>query len=124
MILSYGQQYYSFSSKQHIIAQRVSIERSRIKMAVGDDYELKVGISPSNAEIGELKVSSSNRKVATVDEYGVITAKRLGTATISVKLTGKNTVKCKVTVDTQHVYLVENQKATIKFAPEVKKKWK
>lgn len=47
--------------------------------------------------IGRLPFKSSNNKVATVNSKGVITAKKKGKVTITVK-SGKKTVKIKVTV--------------------------
>lgn len=46
---------------------------------------------------GKVKWSSSNKKVATVDAKGKVTAKKKGTAKISAKVGGK-TYKCKITV--------------------------
>lgn len=46
---------------------------------------------------GTVKWSSSNKKVATVDAKGKVTAKKKGTAKISAKVGGK-TYKCKITV--------------------------
>lgn len=46
---------------------------------------------------GKVKWSSSNKKVATVNSKGKVTAKKKGTAKISAKVGGK-TYKCKVTV--------------------------
>lgn len=46
---------------------------------------------------GKVKWSSSNKKVATVNSKGKVTAKKKGTAKISAKVGGK-TYKCKITV--------------------------
>lgn len=55
-------------------------------------YKLKV----KNAS-GKVKWSSNNKRVATVNKSGKITAKNKGTAVISAKA-GKRTLRCKVTV--------------------------
>lgn len=62
----------------------------------GKTYTLKAKRYPSNSE-EKLTYKSSNSKVATVNANGKITAKKKGTAIITVK-SGKKTVKCKVTV--------------------------
>ena len=46
---------------------------------------------------GKVKWSSSNKKVATVNSKGKVTAKKKGTAKISAKVNGK-TYRCKITV--------------------------
>lgn len=63
-------------------------------------YRLKV----KNAS-GKIKWKSSNKKVATVNKSGKITAKKKGRATITAK-TGKKTLRCRVTVK-------DNRKAKI-----------
>lgn len=62
----------------------------------GKKYTLKAKRSPSNSD-QKLTYKSSNKKVATVSSKGVITAKKKGTAVITVT-SGKVSVKCKVTV--------------------------
>lgn len=62
----------------------------------GKTYTLKPKLYPSGA-IAKITYTSSNKSVATVDSKGKITAKKKGTAVITVKA-GKFTAKCKVTV--------------------------
>ena len=62
----------------------------------GKTYTLKLQLYPSGA-IAKITYTSSNKSVATVDSKGKITAKKKGTAVITVKA-GKFTAKCKVTV--------------------------
>lgn len=62
----------------------------------GKTYTLKPQLYPSGA-IAKITYTSSNKSVTTVDSKGKITAKKKGTAVITVKA-GKFTAKCKVTV--------------------------
>lgn len=62
----------------------------------GASYTIKGKILPSGAS-GKLTYSSSNKKVAVVNQNGKITAKKKGTAKITVKI-GKIKKVCKVTV--------------------------
>lgn len=62
----------------------------------GKTYTLKPQLYPSGA-IAKITYTTSNKSIATVDSKGKITAKKKGTAVITVKA-GKFTVKCKVTV--------------------------
>ncbi|MGN0460111.1 MAG: leucine-rich repeat protein [Ruminococcus sp.] len=61
-------------------------------LKVKKSFTLKV-----TGKIGTAKFTSSNKKVATVSSSGKVTAKKKGTATISVKTNGV-TLKCKVKV--------------------------
>ena len=65
-------------------------------IANGKTYTLKPQLYPSGA-IAKITYTTSNKNVATVDSKGKITAKKKGTAVITVKA-GKFTAKCKVTV--------------------------
>ncbi len=67
-----------------------------VSVKKGKTYTLKPKFSPAGST-GTLKYTSSNKKVATVNAKGKITAKKKGTATITVQ-TGKIKVTCKVTV--------------------------
>lgn len=62
----------------------------------GKTYTLKPKLSPKGAE-SKITYTSSNKKVATVNNKGKITAKAKGTAVITVKA-GKITTTCKITV--------------------------
>lgn len=62
----------------------------------GKTYTLKPQLYPSGA-IAKITYTTSNKSISTVDSKGKITAKKKGTAVITVKA-GKFTAKCKVTV--------------------------
>jgi len=62
---------------------------SKLKLGVGEKYTLKY----KNATF-----KSSKRSIASVDNKGVISAKKVGAATITVKADGKKVATCKVTV--------------------------
>ena len=62
----------------------------------GKTSKLKPKLSPSNSD-DKISYSSSNKKVATVNSKGIITAKKKGKTIITVK-SGKKTVRCKIRV--------------------------
>ena len=62
----------------------------------GKSFTIKAKLTPSGAE-AKIKYSSSNKKIATVNGKGKVTAKKPGTATITVKA-GNVTKTCVVTV--------------------------
>ena len=62
----------------------------------GKSFTINPKLTPSGAE-AKITYSSSNKKVATVDAKGKVTAKKAGKANITVKA-GKVTRTCVVTV--------------------------
>ena len=76
----------------------VSLNKTSLTLDVGKSYTLTKTVSPSNA-VTSYTWSSSNTSVATVDKNGKVTAKKAGTATITVKTSNGKTATCKVTVN-------------------------
>ena len=76
----------------------VSLNKTALTLDVGKSYTLTKTVSPSNA-VTSYNWSSSNTSVATVDGNGKVTAKKAGTATITVKTSNGKTATCKVTVN-------------------------
>ncbi len=62
---------------------RVSLNKSFMNMLVGDGMELKATLEPKNATYGKVSWSSSNDKVAMVDDDGFVTAIGQGEAIIT-----------------------------------------
>jgi len=86
-------------SPVEILVESVSLETS-ISLVVGGTETLTATITPSNATNKSVTWSSSNEDVVTVSESGVITAKKVGTATITVKTVyGNHQATCTVTVN-------------------------
>ena len=79
-----------------VATKKISGIKSTLTLQRGKVSQLKPKLSPSNSD-DKISYSSSNSKVATVNAKGVITAKKKGTAVITVK-SGKVQAKCKVTV--------------------------
>ena len=80
------------------IAEKVVLEESgTLSLNIGESLQLNAAVEPSTAET-ELKWSSSGSKYASVDDDGLVTAKKTGTITITVKTDNgkKDTVKIKV----------------------------
>lgn len=62
----------------------VSISKSSLRIEVGDKVTLKATVKPSDASNQTVSWKSSDSSVAKVSSSGVVTAKKLGTATITV----------------------------------------
>lgn len=79
--------------------------KTKRTMYRGTSKTFTVKITPSKAKSRKLQWYSSNKKVATVNSKGTVTAKKNGTAYITcrVKTQKSKKVRCKVTVKTQKV---------------------
>lgn len=87
--------------KVHCTADAVSSIRlnyTKKTLYKGKHFRIRATLSKSGTNGRKLTYSSSNKKVATVSSKGLITAKRKGTATITVKTGNLLTAKCKVVV--------------------------
>ena len=76
--------------------KKITGVKSAISLKRGKTYKLKPKKVPANCDY-KISYNSSNKKVATVTSKGVITARKKGSTTITIK-SGKISVKCKVTV--------------------------
>ncbi|MBQ7145176.1 MAG: leucine-rich repeat protein [Lachnospiraceae bacterium] len=64
---------------------RIYFNEYEKSLAVGDTYSIQAYISPDDATYQALQWSSSDESVAAVDQEGVVTAKKVGEATITAK---------------------------------------
>lgn len=71
---------------------KVKLNKTKATLYTGQTLELKV-----EGMTKKVKWSSSNKKIASVTNKGIVTAKKVGTATIFAKVDNK-TYKCKITV--------------------------
>ena len=78
-------------------AESVALNKTAVNIGVGQKYTLKATVAPSDA-LQNVKWSTSDKKLATVDANGVVTGKRTGTVTITAKTANGKTATCKVNV--------------------------
>ena len=84
-----------------INVKSVALNSSNISLKVGNAFQLVATISPSNATERDLTWSSSNPKVATVNNNGLISGLTTGETTITVRTKdGNKTATCTVNVIT------------------------
>lgn len=82
-----------------ISVSSVALNQTLLNLKVGDTTTLKAVVTPSNATNQQIKWSSSDNRVASVDQAGVVTAKDSGVATITVStVDGGKTANCTVQV--------------------------
>ncbi|MBQ6844838.1 MAG: Ig domain-containing protein [Agathobacter sp.] len=115
---------------------KISVPKSTVKLIVGEKYKISPTVSPKTASNKKVSYSTSKKSVATVSSKGVITAKKAGTAYITVKAKdgSKKSAKIKVVVKkaapvdvkvtkvtvnvTKNILVVgENVSATVKVEP-------
>ena len=78
-------------------AESVELNKTAVNIGIGQSYELKSTVAPSDA-VKTVKWSSSDRKIATVDKHGVVTGKKRGTVTITATTPNGLKATCKVNV--------------------------
>lgn len=82
-----------------VVPTSVALNKTTLTLDIGKTSNLRATVYPSNAANKKCTWSSSNTSVATVDGNGKVTAKKAGTATITVKTSNGKTATCKVTVN-------------------------
>ena len=94
----------SGSEPVYIPVESISLNKSSLTMNVSSTRHLVATVLPANATNRTVTWTSSNSNVVSVDEDGVITANKAGTATITATTNGFNIdgihlrVRCQVTV--------------------------
>ena len=82
----------------------VTLDKDTLRLIVGDKEQLTATVSPESASDKGLTWSSSDSDVATVDENGLVTAHKPGTAEIIVTTSDGNfTASCTVNVAPEHI---------------------
>ena len=82
----------SFPASSIVEASSIRLNKTKYTLFVGKTFKLK--IKGTNQKV---KWSTSNKKIATVNSSGKVTAKKKGTCTITGKVNGKK-YTCKITV--------------------------
>lgn len=94
--LSIISEYFPGLTVKHVAEIAQSVRLSSVNVAAGKQQKLKTAVSPASALVSsKVKYTSSNEKVATVNEAGVVTGIRAGEATITATING---VKATTTV--------------------------
>ncbi|MDE5850669.1 MAG: Ig-like domain-containing protein [Muribaculaceae bacterium] len=80
-----------------VAVSEITLSETACVLKVGGDVSLKATVTPANATDKNVKWTSSNTKIATVDVTGKVTAVAAGEAVITAAAGGKSAT-CKVTV--------------------------
>ena len=86
--------------KDLIAAEEITLDKTEGELEEGQTLQLTATITPEEATIKECNWSSSDETIATVNANGLVTAKKAGTATITVttKDGSELSKKCEITV--------------------------
>ena len=77
----------------------VTLDKMELELTEGEDFTLRATVTPENATYKDVTWESDDKKVATVDENGKVTAVAAGEATITVTtVEGGKRATCEVTV--------------------------
>lgn len=93
----------------HTPVSGVTLSASALSMKTGETTALKAVITPEDASNQQVSWSSSDPEVAAVEEHGVVTAKKSGSAVITAtSVDGGKTACCNVTVLEKQPELPDN----------------
>ena len=81
----------------NIPVSSVTLSKTSAELIIGNTLQLTATVSPSNATDKSVTWTSSNSTVASVSPTGLVTAKAIGSAVITVKA-GSKSGTCAVTV--------------------------
>ena len=102
----------------NVPVEGISINKDKLELKVGESNTISVAITPEDASNKNIEWSSSNSKVATVNENGVVSAISEGTAEIkAITEDGKFEAVCVVTVKPASVPPVVIESISIKSLP-------
>ena len=103
-----------------IAVSGIKVSKGSVSLEVGSTNQITVTISPSNATNKNVTWTSSNSKVATVSNTGVIKGIAAGTATITVQdASGKFSAKVSVTVKKKETSSNSSNNSSNTSAPSI-----
>lgn len=87
-------------TQQNYVAQKLLLKKNAVTLKPNSSYRVEAEMVPFYASKQELAYSSNKPEIATVSDEGFVTAKKAGSAVITVKTTdgSKKKVRLKVTV--------------------------
>jgi putative aldouronate transport system substrate-binding protein len=88
-----------------VAVKSIKLDKGRISLKVGETYKLKVSYTPANTNQKQLAFSTDNKKIATVDKDGKITAVQAGNTLITVTSNSNKKVltTCSVVVSSNNL---------------------
>ena len=111
-----------YDNNHKVSVTGITISNKKVSIEEGNNYKLNAIVLPNEATNKNIKWTSSNEKIATVDNNGVVSAVKAGTTKINVITDdGNKSVSCEVTVtkkvNPNHVVLSDISSEKKKIEP-------
>ena len=87
---------YTLTVKQPVTS--VTMSRSTLVLGKGEEFKLSATVAPANASDKTLKWYTSKKRIATVDQNGVVKAVATGTVSVYAKSGNNKVAECVLTV--------------------------
>lgn len=100
--------------------ESISLSSTELSLTVGDSKELELTVQPGEAEVKKLTWTTSDSKVATVDD-GLVKAKSEGKAQITVTAENGVAQSCSVTVSNKEIekIILDNTSTSVKIGKKI-----
>ena len=92
--------------EKNIEVTNIALNKSLLELVIGNSATLTPTIIPNNATDKSVQWSSSDSSIISVDNSGKVTAKAIGSATITAKTANGKIASAKVTSDVKSITLV------------------
>lgn len=83
-----------------VMIKEITLNYNKASLSIGETMMIAAAISPANASDKPIKFQSSNNKILSINDKGIVFAKKEGTATVTVCSAEDEKIqaKCQVTV--------------------------
>ncbi len=90
----------SLGEAKAVKAKGITLDKTKTVISEGEQIQLTAMIDPSNVTVSNVEWISSNEEIIMVDNSGIVTALKEGTATVTAKTTdgSDKTAVCKISV--------------------------
>ena len=100
---------------QNVEVTDISLNKNSLGLIIGNSDTLTANITPSNATNKSVTWSSSNSSIISVDNSGKVTAKAIGSATITAKTANGKEASATVTSDIKNITLTVGNQTISKY---------
>ena len=100
---------------QNVEVTGISLNKNSLGLIIGNSDTLTANITPSNATNKSVTWSSSNSSIISVDNSGKVTAKAIGSATITAKTANGKEAIATVTSDVKNITLTVGNQTISKY---------
>ena len=99
---------YSFKTNVIVVEpiKKIKVAEKDFNLAIGIEWPLTPVITPENATMQEIEWSSSNEKVATISDDGIITTLSKGRTTITAKAKDGSNIKGQININVKEYDLI------------------